>query len=372
MNRSSAKLNVQQKTIVSVVVISYNQSKYIEQTLKSIVSQQQDGFHLQLIIADDCSTDGTEKIINAFYRKYKNLFDIQFISRKRNFGIQHNLLTAMDECKGDLIALCEGDDYWTDNRKLAKQVSYMKKHDTSALCFHPVQILSQDNKQFDGIYPSKELGIKYNKSNLLARNFIQTNSVMYRNIGDYNKRLTDDVLPLDWFLHVLHSQYGRIGYIDDVMAVYRRHKDGVWWQTKENIDEFWLTNALKHVRMYEAIEQISRNLSAKKMTQQQKALLIRTILDKVSVPARNKIIMQLYDKARQSFLEFQGFVVKENKQLRESVAELENDTRRNKQDNENLQQSLDELHGIYDAIQNSMSWRITKPLRAVKTGFRRK
>lgn len=236
---------------VSIVCISYNQEKYIAQALDSFVSQKTD-FDFEAIITDDCSTDSTSKIINEYAKKYPNI--IKTVLRKKNIGVQANFVDALKRATGDYIALCEGDDFWTDEHKLQRQVDFLDRNDDYSLCFHPVSVIYDKNEQPDAIFPAEKDGFTLKK--LLKSNYIQTNSVMYRR-REYDS-IPLNILPLDWYLHLFHAQFGKIGFIDKVMSSYRRHEGGMWWSAQEDEkDGLWkqhgvalLAQYLEQMRLY--------------------------------------------------------------------------------------------------------------------------
>lgn len=225
---------------VSIVTISYNQERYIKQALESFVTQHTD-FIFEIIVADDASTDGTQEVIREYERNYPQIF--RNILREKNVGAQRNFKEAMVSARGRYVALCEGDDFWTDSTKLQRQVDFLDKHDTYSMCFHPVRVFYEDGTSKEEIYPSEKRA--FTLEELLHQNFIQTNSVMYRRLK-YDT-LPVNILPLDWYLHLFHARTGRIGYIDRVMSSYRRHSGGMWWGSQsKHRDEFWLRHGQAH------------------------------------------------------------------------------------------------------------------------------
>lgn len=99
--------------------------------------------------------------------------------RKKNIGVGANFKDAMQAAKGDYIALCEGDDYWTDSSKLQRQTDFLDRHPDYTVCFHPVKVFFESGERESYVYPSLDSKPKLT-AELLRENFIQTNSVMYR------------------------------------------------------------------------------------------------------------------------------------------------------------------------------------------------
>lgn len=216
------------KIKVSILCITYNQASYINQAIDGFLLQKTN-FNYEILINDDASKDSTPGIIKSYQNKYpdkiKPIFqkENQYSQGKRNFFSRF----LIPKARGQYLALCEGDDYWTDPYKLQKQVDFLDKNPECSICFHPAQVVYQNGEKEDAIFPEKTDLSFFTIANLLRDNFIQTNSVMYRR-QKYSDMPTD-VMPADLMLHLYHAQFGKIGFIPDVMSVYRRHEGGIWW-----------------------------------------------------------------------------------------------------------------------------------------------
>lgn len=259
---------------VSVVTVSYNQEKFIAQALKSIVSQRTE-FSFELIVSDDCSTDGTRDIIKQFAREYPEI--VKPVLRKRNVGAVRNFVEAMQMAEGQYVALCEGDDFWTDDSKIQRQVDFLDGHQSHSLCFHPTRVFYEGGQGQDYEYPEEREPSKFTVGTLLQRNYIQTNSVMYR-----RKSYADvpmDILPLDWYLHLYHAQTGKVGFINQTMSAYRKHADGLWWDSNDNPNALWRKHGLAHLRLYEEV-----------LKMYGKELSHRTTLERSMVSLYDKIV----------------------------------------------------------------------------------
>ena len=130
---------------VSVVTITYGHEKYITQTLDGILMQDYPG-EIEFIIANDNSPDSTdERVKNYFNEKPTPAnFDLKYTKHDTNKGMMPNFIWALEQATGEYIALCEGDDYWTDPLKLQKQVDFLGQNREYILTFHPVKILKED------------------------------------------------------------------------------------------------------------------------------------------------------------------------------------------------------------------------------------
>ncbi len=111
--------------LVSVKMITYNHEPYIRQAIEGVLSQKTN-FPFELVIGEDCSTDGTREIVFDYAKRYPDI--IHVITSEFNVGMKANGKRTFDACKGKYIAYCEGDDYWNRDDKLQKQVNYMESH----------------------------------------------------------------------------------------------------------------------------------------------------------------------------------------------------------------------------------------------------
>lgn len=240
------------KIKVSVLCLTYNQEDYVKQTLDGFLLQKTN-FAFEVLINDDASTDDTQKILKDYATKYPRIIkpvfqkENQYSKGLRNF-IPRFLLPRV---KGKYLAICEGDDYWTDPDKLQTQVDFMDKHPDYAICFHPVRVVYEDTNDKEFIFPDIKDESWYTHEELFKTNYIPTNSVMYRR--QKYRNLPTNIAPADWYLHLYHAQFGKIKYIDKVMSVYRKHTSGMWWNYDKNIDEIWRKHGPAHLAMHHAL-----------------------------------------------------------------------------------------------------------------------
>ena len=237
-NRSS-------KPILSVCLITYNQKQYIRQSIDSILSQKTN-FNWELVIADDCSTDGTREIVQEYKQKHPDL--IKLILQTKNVGPEANWFDLITYPKTKYMLYAEGDDYFTDPNKLQMQLDFLESHPDYAICFHPVRVFYENHEVEDYIAPSKEQKGKGDLRQLVKGNFFYTNSVMCRR-QDY-RNLPRNIVPLDWYMHLYNAKFGKIGYINTVMSAYRRHPGSIWWDSAKDIDKVWSKYGLQHMAMF--------------------------------------------------------------------------------------------------------------------------
>lgn len=245
------------KAKLSIVTLTFNHANFIEKNIQSVLKQKTN-FPIQHIIADDASDDGTQKIILEYAQKYPHIIPI--FQKKRVVGCGNNIHALFSMARTPYIALCDGDDYFTDPTKLQTQVDFLDQHKNCALCFHPVKVMYEDDLTREHIYPSIEALPRdrtpfYELSDLIKWNFIQTNSVMYRwrFANGLPEWFRPDCCPGDWYWHLLHAEQGKIGFINKIMSVYRRHKKGIYYLSEVDRLKHRAIAGLKEIEVYDII-----------------------------------------------------------------------------------------------------------------------
>ena len=215
-----------QKSTVSVCMITYNHEKFIQEAIEGVLMQQCD-FEIELILANDCSTDKTDLVIQEIIKTHPRANWIKYTNHSKNKGMMPNFIWALQQCKGKYIALCEGDDYWTDPLKLQKQVDFLEVNIDYNICFHKVEIYNQveSSLKFDTI--TREVLETTNIEDLASGNFIHTPSVVLRNNFTIPKWFSKAKLG-DWTLYMFAIKDKKIKKLDEVMSVYRLHNQGIW------------------------------------------------------------------------------------------------------------------------------------------------
>ena len=224
----TVKSNLQSEIKLVVWMVTYNHEAYIEQAIESVMMQETD-FKYQLLIGEDCSTDGTRVICQKLKAKYPS--KIELYLHENNRGANSNGVFMYEKCfqsDAKYIALCEGDDYWTDPLKLQKQVDFLEGNEDYAICFHDVLEFHQNTSFFKDDYMSMHNKETHFDSLKMARgNFIHTPSVVLRNDFEIPNWFLEVVLG-DWSLYLLQLKGRKIKRFKEKMAVYRVHDQGVW------------------------------------------------------------------------------------------------------------------------------------------------
>jgi glycosyltransferase involved in cell wall biosynthesis len=212
---------------VSVLVVTYNHERFVRQALESALSQRLPQ-PFEILISEDCSTDGTREIVQGYAESHPHL--VRLLLSERNLHSNEVVARGFRAARGQYIAYLDGDDYWTNDDKLRAQVAFLDAQPDLTICFHNVQVVDEHSQNMGRLWNAPgqpELSGLYE---LLRGNPIAASSVVYRRAavsevpGWY-----DRFFPVtDWPLHVLYAREGRIGYLDRSLGAYRLHSGGLY------------------------------------------------------------------------------------------------------------------------------------------------
>ncbi|GAK77404.1 glycosyltransferase [Nonlabens sp. Asnod3-H03] len=259
--------------LLTVVVLTYNQEQFIQQTLDGILNQETD-FSFRILVCDDGSQDDTHYILKKYQEKYPA---IDLILRDKNIGILPNFIDAISKCDKEFIAFCDGDDYWIDRRKLATQIDYLKAHRTTDILGTQASILFPDNKWKEP--PQLEQVKSYSYEDLIASNMLLASTVVMRN---KHVNLPEWLMKSsygDWPLYLLSVENGQdIRVLNKVTTVYRK-SIGVTKKT-----------ATSDIKFLKADLYIYENLMKNHLKHDSDAVIINQIFE------RNYLLMGNYNK----------------------------------------------------------------------------
>ena len=228
------------KHLVSVCCITYNHEDYIRDTIEGFLMQEAD-FPIEIIIHDDASTDNTQEIIKEYAEKDDRILPILREENIKSTGVAVFPIT-FEKARGKYIAMCEGDDYWTDPLKLQKQVEFMEENEDCSLCFHAAQheyegqsdknrIDRPDNRPDDNKFSVRDAILEGGSFMATCSMFFKKKYIKELPKWYYNAPVGD--IPLMLIL----AANGNIGYIDEVMSVYRRSVSGSWTEKVDSLDK---------------------------------------------------------------------------------------------------------------------------------------
>ena len=285
-----------QKPLVSVVSITYNHEPYIRDCLEGFLMQKTD-FPVEIIIHDDASTDHTADIIREYYEKRPDLFHV-IIERVNQYS-QHKqiLIPLYKQAKGKYIALCEGDDYWTDPLKLQKQFDFLEKNKDFIAVTHRFNVINKTGAFLEKetsffCYREEESGVFTIKDWESPKNHIIPShiaSLMFRNfyidkVFSYPKELSKINVAGDQKLYLLLLLHGNIYRQKEVMSIYRyvREEGGNSYSSRQ-INEF---DPLKAWKNYSDFERYAQKRGAS-VVSKAKFLLLERVFFKRAVKEKS-------------------------------------------------------------------------------------
>jgi glycosyltransferase involved in cell wall biosynthesis len=236
---------------LSVCVPTYNHEHYIGQMLDGALMQET-SFSFEILIGDDASTDQTQQIIKKYIEKYPGRIRAFLHSENqgpfepREFAGRNNVLGLVKACQGEYVAMCEGDDYWTDPLKLQKQVDFMDANPDYAICHHNAEVIYEDGSP-SHLFNNPNQQLTSTIENVLEDKwFMATASWVYRNYF-----LTEDFASWhakaasgDWALLIQLAAHGKIGYLPETMGIYRKHSAGLS-NVHAHTNEWFLNNRME-------------------------------------------------------------------------------------------------------------------------------
>lgn len=238
--------NENNEILVSVAVRAYNMEKYIKECLDGILNQYCNLFSIEIVISTDCCNDNTSSIIMDYKKKHPHLL-IRDVTSNQNLGGFNNLFYVISQCRGKYIALCDGDDFWIDNKKLKKQILFMEHHPEYSAIFHNARILyeKESNKTYDGIVENKE----YTSNEITKSWIIPTSSFLFRSkfkdmFPEKQGFYFDDIV-----VFLTMAQFGKIRGSSDIMSVYRK------------TSQSWTEQMNKNKKIYDQLHQHYNSIS---------------------------------------------------------------------------------------------------------------
>lgn len=215
---------------VNVILITYNQSKYIRQTLESILMQET--IHdVEIIVADDCSPDNTVDIIREYQDKTK--FTFNFLQGTHNLGYIRNYQRAFAACTGDYVAIMEGDDYWNKPNHLQNHIDFLERLPESSMSFnrHVRLFVEQEREEIFDWAKEEDYEFITTEELALGNRIGNLSCCMLRGsfVCDIDPKLFDMEIA-DWMLGMYMGQFGSLLYLKEVTSVYRIHDKGQWSQ----------------------------------------------------------------------------------------------------------------------------------------------
>ncbi|MCI7337546.1 MAG: glycosyltransferase [Bacteroidales bacterium] len=208
--------------ILSVCIRSYNQETFIADALDSVLMQKTN-FPFEIIISDDCSTDSTPIIL----RKYQEQFSekIRLLLSEKNIGGPENLKRVIEASNAKYVTCLDGDDFYTDEYKLQKQVFFLETHPEYAACFHNTWYADEKGR-LCGLFNRPDFHAVHDAHEFISeRWFVPIHSAVIRREYIEFPEWYNTVMNDDYVVHLSVVKNGPYYYMPDVMVAYRRHSE---------------------------------------------------------------------------------------------------------------------------------------------------
>ncbi len=276
-------MNQNDSCMVSVFCTTYNHKKYISRCLDSLVNQKT-SFPYEIIVRDDASTDGTSDIVRAYHEKYPEKI-VPFIQsenlyQRRLSHISYEKMFRMS--KGKYVAICEGDDFWTDEKKLQKQVDFMERHPDYSLCGHAAYFASEDGElSQDKFFRPRPYSCDLSTEEIITEWSMATCSLLFR-----KSSRTDIIIPFldgcingDYAQMVYFSLKGKVYYADELMSAYRLCSSGSVSMKVRSDPDTLKKMRLEFVDMLDRIDGYTDGQYAEAISARKKAVLFDLYLN---------------------------------------------------------------------------------------------
>lgn len=225
-------------------MITYNHEMYIAEAIEGVIMQKTN-FSFELVIGEDCSTDNTRAICIEYQKKYPDIIRLRL--PEKNQGMMLNWINNIESGQGKYIALCDGDDYWTDPYKLQKQVDFMEENGDFALCSHSVYTLMCEQLD-ENIEMERDVLIT---EDIILKDWgLLTASIFFRKEAHKTPDWYYTVKNGDFALQLIVSLSGKIKFLPEYMAVYRQHLGGMSSTLKPLNQMAWMVYLLNKFDEY--------------------------------------------------------------------------------------------------------------------------
>jgi glycosyltransferase involved in cell wall biosynthesis len=235
---------------LSVLLVTYNHEEFLHKALDGLFNQIFEG-QIQLVIADDSSSDSTAMVTKA-YETRDSRFVFKYLNNTNNLGITKNYQRGFAACTAEYVAILEGDDYWISPFKLQRQIEFLRCHWECNLCSTNYLIFDERSSSL-----TPRIAIELGHQLISARQLIADNIVGNFSTCMYRRESLTTLPPelfeirsYDWIVNIYVSKSCMIGFLNEPLSVYRLHANGVWSNSSQ-IDK--LRNQLELIPAYDAL-----------------------------------------------------------------------------------------------------------------------
>ena len=251
-------VDMETRAKISVAVITYNQEYTIAQTLDSILMQKGD-FDLEVVVGEDCSTDGTWDICQSYAERCPDV--VRLLHNTTNLGIIRNFAKVMSHCHGEFVGMCAGDDYWCDELKIQKQLNFFNSHlDYGVVSTSGYKLLVRENRLVPNaiapLFPVEDGNVKpfYFSKDYRGGVYATPLSLLIRkevlDKVDFDEFVRRGFPVEDYPMQAVMSQYTKWGHIPDMTVVYRVYKESATFVSVDNPKYLDYNKGLMNIRRY--------------------------------------------------------------------------------------------------------------------------
>lgn len=209
-----------QDILLSVCIRTHNQERFIKEALESVLSQRTN-FAFEVIVSDDASSDGTVNILQEYQRQYSD--KIRVLLSEKNIGGPENLKRVIEASTAKYLTCLDGDDFYTDEYKLQKQVDFLETHPEYAACFHNTWY-ADENGRLCGLFNRPDFHAVHDAREFIReRWFVPIHSAVLRREYIEFPEWYNTVMNDDYVVHLSVAKHGPYYFMPDVMVAYRRH-----------------------------------------------------------------------------------------------------------------------------------------------------
>jgi glycosyltransferase involved in cell wall biosynthesis len=238
----------QQNPLVSVCMVTYNHENWIAAAIDGVLAQQT-SFDFELLVGDDCSTDHTTKIVQEYARKYPTI--IRPVFNKKNVGLSANFSTLLNHCRGKFIAICEGDDFWTNPAKLERQVTFLEANPNYIICSHNSSRYYEADQRLEANM-KYNVDFSYDQKRFLSEWLTQPLTCVFRNFfKDYTLLNRENIFCDPLFFYEL-LKHGDGYFMSENMSTFRVHMGAL---SSGLSRRQWIMN---HIIMYDYLFKYNR------------------------------------------------------------------------------------------------------------------
>jgi glycosyltransferase involved in cell wall biosynthesis len=213
---------------IDILLVCYDQERYIDKAIDGIFLQRYPG-DMRVIVADDCSTDQT---VPKIRRRAAERHDVpfKFLHSDRRLGMTKNYQRAYPACEADYVAVLEGDDYWIDGDKLAKQVAFLEANPDCVMCGCNFHMIDEETGASRLRVPVTTGFEKYDARAMIKNNIVSnfSTSVYRRTVLTLLPEAMFEVRAADWITNILCGMHGSLGFLNEPLSVFRVHGNGLW------------------------------------------------------------------------------------------------------------------------------------------------